>query len=76
MDLQTVLTAVESWPAQDRLRLVEQIWDGLLEEGLEPALTEAQQAEIERRLEEDDQAPNDVVSWSEVKAEALRRAGR
>ena len=40
MDLQTVLTAVESWPAADRLRLMEEIWDGLLEEGHEPELEE------------------------------------
>jgi len=76
MDLQTVLTAVESWPAEDRLRLMEQIWDGLLDQGHVPMLTEAQSAEIERRIAEDEEAPDDVVSWEEVKAEALRRAGR
>jgi len=74
MDLQTVLTAVESWPAADRLRLMEEIWDGLLDEGHEPVLTEAQKVEVEHRLAEDDEAPDDVVPWEEVKAEALRRA--
>jgi putative addiction module component (TIGR02574 family) len=76
MDLQTILMAVESWPAEDRLRLMEQIWDGLLEEGHEPSLTEEQRAEIERRVAEDDEAPDDVVSWSEVKTAALKRAQR
>ncbi|HKI20318.1 MAG TPA: addiction module protein [Isosphaeraceae bacterium] len=76
MDLQTVLTAVESWPAEDRLRLMEQIWDGLLAQGHEPVLSEAQRSEIEVRLADDDEAPDDLVPWEEVKAEALRRAGQ
>ncbi len=78
MDMDSVLTRVESWPVEDRLRLMEQIWAGLLSQGQgnEPGLTETQMAEIDRRLAEDDAAPDDVVSWEEVKEEALRRAGR
>ena len=76
MDLQAVLTQVESWSIDDRLRLMEQIWTGLLDQGHEPELTEAHRAEIERRLAEDEAAPDDVVSWEEVKAQALARAGR
>lgn len=76
MDLQAVLTQVESWSVEDRLRLMEQIWDGLLDQGHEPGLSEAQVAEIDRRLAEDDAAPDDVVSWEQVKAEALGRASR
>ena len=76
MNLQTVLSQVESWSVEDRLRLMDRIWDGLLGEGHEPGLTEAQKVEIDRRLLEDDAAPDDVVSWEEVKAAALARAGR
>jgi putative addiction module component (TIGR02574 family) len=76
MNLHTVLTQVETWSVEDRLRLMEQIWAGLLDQGYQPALTDEQKAEIDRRLADDDAAPDDVVSWEEVKAEALRRAGR
>ena len=76
MDLQSVLTAVESWPVEERLRLMDGIWDGLLKQGREPELTAAQEAEIDCRIAEDNAAPDDVVSWDEVKAEALKRAGR
>ncbi len=76
MDLQTVLTAVESWPTEDRLRLMERIWDGLLGQGHEPGLTEEQKAEIDRRLADDDASPDDVFTWEEIKAEALKRSGR
>jgi putative addiction module component (TIGR02574 family) len=76
MDLQTVLSQVETWPVEDRLRLMDQIWDGLLDRGHEPGLTDAEKAEIDQRLAEDDTAPDDVVSWEEVKAAALERARR
>lgn len=76
MDLQTVLMQVESWPVEDRLRLIEQIWDGLLGQEHEPGLSEAQKAEIDRRIAEDDAEPDDVLTWDEVKAELLARARR
>ena len=40
---------------------------------IEPELTEEQEAELDRRLDEDDAAPDDVVPWEEVKAQALAR---
>lgn len=76
MDLQTVIAQVESWSVENRLELIDQIWDGLLNQGHEPGLTEEQKNEIDRRLAEDDAAPDEMVSWEEVRSEALRRAGR
>jgi putative addiction module component (TIGR02574 family) len=76
MDLQSIITQVESWSVEDRLRLMEQIWEGLLNEGHEPGLTEEQRAEIDRRIAEDEAAPDDVVSWEEVRSDALKRAMR
>ncbi len=76
MDPRSVLTAVESWPVEDRLMLIDGIWAGLLDSGYDPGLTEGQLEEIERRLAEDEAAPDDVVSWDEVKAAALKRAER
>jgi putative addiction module component (TIGR02574 family) len=76
MDLKTVVSEVSTWPVEERLRLLHEIWTGLLDEGHEPELTEEQSAERQVRLAEDDAAPDDVVSWDEVKAAALKRAGR
>lgn len=68
MDLQTVLTAVESWPAEDRLRLIEEVWDGLdsLPEGI--GLTEAQKQDLQRRLDAYQDDPKAGSTWEEVKA--------
>ena len=68
MDLQTVLTAVESWPADDRLRLIERVWDGLAAtpEGID--LTESQTLDLQRRLDAYRDNPKAGSPWEEVKA--------
>lgn len=76
MDLKTVVNEVGSWPVEERLRLMEQIWDGLLDQGYEPGLSQEQRTELHRRHAEDNAAPDDVMSWDEVKAAAFKRAGR
>ena len=41
MDLKAVLTEVRCWAPEDRLRLIEEVWDGLAEDSSQPELTEA-----------------------------------
>jgi putative addiction module component (TIGR02574 family) len=55
---------------------VEAIWDSIAAEPGQPALTEAQQQELERRLAAHTASPEEVVPWEEVKAQALARARR
>jgi putative addiction module component (TIGR02574 family) len=75
MDLQTVLTAVESWPAEDRLRLIERVWDGLAATSNGSELTESQKLDLQRRLETYRDNPKAGSSWEDVKAR-LREIGR
>lgn len=72
MDLKTVLTEVQSWPAEDRLRLIEEVWDGLSGEGDETELTEDSKDLLDRRLAALDSDPGNVVTWEEIK-EYVRR---
>jgi len=55
----------------EQIELVEAIWDGIVSRGDAPPLTEAQKAELERRLADHLANPGDVISWSEVKAAAF-----
>ena len=59
-------------PIPERIRLVEDIWDSIAAVPEAVKLTDAQMAEVERRLEAYRANPEDVVSWEEVK-ERLRR---
>jgi putative addiction module component (TIGR02574 family) len=72
MDLSTVIGEVGAWPVEDRLRLMEEIWDGLLDEGYEPELTEELRMKLDRRLEALDANPEDVTTWEAIK-EYVRR---
>ena len=72
MDLKTVLTEVQSWPPEDRLRLIEEVWDGLSDEDFEPELTEELKDLLDRRLAALDADPGNVATWEEVKAYVRR----
>jgi putative addiction module component (TIGR02574 family) len=61
---------------EEKLALVQEIWDSLAEEVEHFPITEAQRQELERRVAAYEAAPEDVIPWEEVKARALRRAGR
>ncbi len=57
---------------EERLALVQEIWDTI---AAEPGslLTEAQRQELERRAAADDAFPDDVIPWEQVKAQTLAR---
>ena len=59
-----------------RLALVQEIWDTIAAEQPPPLLSEAQRQELERRVAEDEAAPDDAIPWEEVKAQALARLKR
>ena len=49
MDLSTTLAEIVALSVDERIRLVEAIWDSIAAEPGQPALTEAQQQELEWR---------------------------
>lgn len=52
---------------EERLALLEEIWESLDGEEAGMVLTEAQRIELEKRIADDDSNPDDVVSWEDVK---------
>jgi putative addiction module component (TIGR02574 family) len=67
------LSEVLKLPIEERLRLVESIWDSIAEfpEALE--LTEAQKLELDRRLDAYEADPDAGVPWSDLKADILAK---
>jgi putative addiction module component (TIGR02574 family) len=76
MDFKAVLTEVQTWPSEDRLRLIEEVWDGLPVEGAGPELPDDLKDLLDRRLDALDRDPNAVVPWEVVEARALERFRR
>ena len=58
-------------PVADRLDLVERIWDSIHEDQEQFQLTDAQKADLDRRLAEHSVAPDCGSSWEDVKAKLL-----
>lgn len=69
--LQTL--GIDNMSVDDRIALVQEIWDSVaIEAGLLPP-SPAERAELDRRIAEDDAAPGNVVAWESIKAEAQSR---
>ena len=69
LDLDEVLRL----PLAERVRLVEAIWDSIAADSAALPLTDAQRAELDRRLAEHEANPDDVVSWEDIKASITDR---
>ena len=54
--------------AEERLRLIEKLWDSLVDEhGEQLEVSAAIKAELDRRLAAHERAPGELLSWSEIR---------
>ncbi|MSO77669.1 MAG: hypothetical protein EXQ87_12310 [Alphaproteobacteria bacterium] len=60
----------------ERLALIEEIWATICADATAFPLSDAQRAELDRRVADDDAFPEDVVPWDEIKASVRSRLGR
>ncbi len=58
---------IETLAPEERLQLIEDLWESLRSQPETVRLTSAQQAELDRRLDELDRGEAQVISWDEVK---------
>ena len=54
-------------PVEERIKLVEKIWDSIVEFPEAIPLSDEQKKELDRRLELYRKGPNDIMSWDKVK---------
>lgn len=64
---------IEQLSVAERLVLVEELWDSI---SAATPVTDAQRAELDRRLADHDANPDDVISWEEVKSSISARLNR
>jgi putative addiction module component (TIGR02574 family) len=65
------LAEILELPVEQRLKLVEAIWESIAEFPDAIPLTEAQKRELDRRIEDLERNPDAGSPWSEVKARIL-----
>ncbi|MDO8703928.1 MAG: addiction module protein [Sulfuricaulis sp.] len=64
---------IERLGIEERLTLVEEIWDSIAADSAAVPLTEAQRTELDRRIAEHEANPDDVVPWEEIKTSITER---
>ena len=62
---------IRSLPVPERVYLVEQIWDSIVEDEQAFELTDAQKAELDRRMAAHAASPNRGKPWEDVKKRLL-----
>jgi putative addiction module component (TIGR02574 family) len=67
---------IDRLSVEERLTLVEDLWDSIAEDSAAVPVTDAQREELDRRLAEHEARPDDVVPWEEVKATITTRLKR
>lgn len=76
MNISLKSLGIDRLSVEERLALVEELWDCIAEDSTAVPLTDAQRAELDRRLADHKAHPEDVVSWEEVKALITERLKR
>ena len=64
---------IDRLSVEERLALVEELWDSIAEDSAAVPLTDAQRAELDRRLADHEAHPDDVISWDAIKASIAAR---
>lgn len=60
----------------ERLALVDEIWASICGDAVNFPLSDAQRAELNRRVADDNAFPDDVAPWAEVKASIRARLAK
>jgi putative addiction module component (TIGR02574 family) len=66
MDPTTTLEAARQWSVEDRLFVVFNLWDQLVEDGWQPEPTDELIAELDRRLAAHQANPSKVRTWEQI----------
>jgi putative addiction module component (TIGR02574 family) len=72
MDSQLIDQAREL-PLEQRIQLIDALWESVAAEGYEPVLTKEQAEELDRRLAAHRRNSDDVFSWESIKQELNKR---
>ncbi len=73
MDITATLNEITSLSIKDRISLVQAIWDSIAAEQAYPDLTEPQKRELDRRIDDYEMNPDNVLTWEEIKASVRKQ---
>ena len=72
MGTQEIVEAFRRLPADERVRLVEELWDEVAKEFDQQGLSKAQQRLLDERIRQHEENPADVEPWEAARDDLLR----
>lgn len=70
----TAIAELRSLPFAERIQLVEDLWDSIADDSACLQLTEAQRAELDRRLDDFEGSPDAGLPWDQVRSTMQRKS--
>ncbi|MEQ9367758.1 MAG: addiction module protein [Coleofasciculus chthonoplastes F3-SA18-01] len=67
MNITAALNEIVSLSIEERIRLVQAIWDSIAAEQAYPDLTQTQKRELDHRIDDYEINPDNVMTWEEIK---------
>jgi len=71
MDTQPIIETFRKLPQNEKIRLVQELWDEIAAEAARLPLTESQRRLLDERIQQHEQNPDDVETWEKVKKDIL-----
>lgn len=72
MSTEPILTQFRELESDEKIRLVQELWNEIAEEVARRPLTEAQRRLLDERILDEEQNPDDFEPWSKAKEDILR----
>ncbi len=73
MNITETINEINALNIEERLLIVQAIWDSIAEEQIYPNLNEEQKKELDSRIEDFESNPDNVLTWEEIKTSITRR---
>jgi putative addiction module component (TIGR02574 family) len=73
MDITATLNEIAALSIEERIHLVQAIWDSIAADQAYPDLTEPQKQELDYRIDDYETNPDNVLTWEEIKASIKRQ---
>ncbi len=73
MNITETLNKINTLNIEDRIFIVQAIWDSIAEEQVYPDLNEEQKKELDFRINDSESNPDNVLTWEEIKTSITRK---
>ena len=72
MSIDAIVSSFRELSSEDKIRLVQNLWDQVAQEIARMPLTESQRRLLDERLADEENNPDDVEPWTKAKDYILR----